>query len=110
MIRTLIAVSTEVTDMRLPSPLVFGPEIALDRGTEGTRIDRFRQIALKADAEQPLPITRHRQRGHGHYREVRQIVALADLANDRLPAAARDLHVQHQQIEADRRQRATRLL
>src|SRR5262245_29528883 len=110
MIRILIGVSTEVTDMLLPSPLVFRLEIGLDGGAERARVDRLRQVALESDAEQALAIAWHRQRGDGDNRKIVQVVPLADLADDRLAATARDLHVEQQEIGTQRRQRVARLV
>src|SRR6185369_10964489 len=109
-IRTLIGFSTDVTDTLLLSVRMFGIEVRLDRRAERARVDRLRQITLEPDAEQALAVARHRQRRHRDDRQVVHVAAPADLPDDGLTAAARDLHVEQQQVGPERCQRATRLL
>src|SRR5579871_3319411 len=76
-----------------------GAQERLDDGAERPGVDRLRQVALEAAAEQALAIARHRQRGDGDDRNLRRRRARPGVANHRLGAAARDLHVEQQQVE-----------
>src|SRR5580692_2004119 len=88
--------STNVTDT--PCSLRIEKK-RLDDGAEGAGVDRLREVALKAAAEQPLPIARHGQRGHGDDGDLGELGAGPRVPNHRLGAPPRNLDVEQQQIE-----------
>src|SRR3954463_9053846 len=95
--RTVAALpSTSVTDT--PCALRVEQE-RLDDGAEGPRIDRLREVALEPAPQQPLAIARHGQGGHGDDGDLGELGARPGVSNHGFGAAARNLHVQQQEIE-----------
>src|SRR5712691_6029034 len=73
-------------------------EVALHVGAEGARVDRLAQVPVEAKREQPLPIAAHRERGDGDDRQVAHGRVAAQLAQQLLAAAARDLDVEQHHV------------
>src|SRR5450631_966171 len=82
-----------------PTALLFVEEERLDDSPEGARVDRLREVALEPAAEEPLPIARHRQGGHGDDGGLGELGPRPRVSNHGFGAAAGNLDVQQQQIE-----------
>src|SRR6202140_4745600 len=66
--------------------------------SERGRVDRLRQVAIKARLEYPFLITSHRIRSDCHYRQLRQARILADSLYNRKSVHYRHADIQKQQF------------